>query len=43
MKRTIYLAVITVITIACVLYGVNEWYYGDDIQNQGDSAAISGG
>lgn len=29
MKRTIYLGVITLITIGCVLYGVNEWYGGD--------------
>lgn len=31
MKRTIYLAVITVITIGCVLYGVNGWYGGNGI------------
>ena len=31
MKKTIYLAVITLITIACVLIGVNEWYGGNGI------------
>lgn len=31
MKKTIYLAVITLITILCVLYGVNEWYGGNVI------------
>lgn len=29
MKKTIYLAVITLITIGCVLYGVNSWYGGN--------------
>ena len=28
MKRTIYLGVITLITIGCVLYGVNGWFGG---------------
>lgn len=29
MKKTIYLGVITLITIGCVLYGVNNWYGGN--------------
>lgn len=29
MKKTIYLAVITLITIGCVIYGVNHWYGGN--------------
>ena len=29
MKRTIYLGVITLITIGCVLYGVNGWFGGN--------------
>lgn len=31
MKKTLYLAVITIITILCVLYGVNGWYGGNGI------------